>query len=99
MTRAGVLRDLSHIFVALMPTDSVPIEGIARVVGTTVPRLLNSSTGMNIGPVIATGAEVIDWILSVIPGKCSSRAGRLRLTLGCRQSQTARLSALHLRER
>ncbi len=57
-------RDLRHTFVSLMSADGVPIEEIVRLAGHN----RTATTGLvyrhELRPVITTGAEVLDRILS-----------------------------------
>lgn len=58
-------RDLRHTFVSLMSADSVPIEEIARLAGHNRTATTELVYRHELRPVIATGAEVMDRILSM----------------------------------
>jgi len=57
-------RDLRHTFVSLMSADGVPIEEIARLVGHNRTATTELVYRHELRPVITTGAEVMDRILS-----------------------------------
>jgi integrase len=61
-------RDLRHTFVSLMSADGVPIEEIARLAGHNQTSTTELVYRHELRPVITTGAEVMDRILSA--GKC-----------------------------
>jgi integrase len=71
ITEAGRLgtgwapRDLRHTFVSLMPADGVPIEEIARLAGHNRTATTELVYRHELRPVIATGAEVMDRMLSM----------------------------------
>ena len=56
--------DLRHTFVSLMSADGVPIEEIARLVGHNKTSTTELVYRHELRPVITTGAEVMDRILS-----------------------------------
>jgi integrase len=58
-------RDLRHTFVSLMSADGVPIEEIARLAGHNRTATTELVYRHELRPVIATGAEVMDRILSM----------------------------------
>jgi integrase len=58
-------RDLRHTFVSLMSADGVPIEEIARLAGHNQTATTELVYRHELRPVITTGAEVMDRILSV----------------------------------
>jgi integrase len=60
-------RDLRHTFVSLMSADGVPIEEIARLAGHNQTATTELVYRHELRPVITTGAEVMDRILS--PGR------------------------------
>jgi integrase len=57
-------RDLRHTFVSLMSADGVPIEEIARLAGHNQTSTTELVYRHELRPVITTGAEVMDRILS-----------------------------------
>jgi integrase len=57
-------RDLRHTFVSLMSADGVPIEEIARLAGHNQTATTELVYRHELRPVITTGAEVMDRILS-----------------------------------
>jgi integrase len=57
-------RDLRHTFVSLMSADGVPIEEIARLAGHNRTATTELVYRHELRPVITTGAEVMDRILS-----------------------------------
>ncbi|TVZ00152.1 site-specific integrase [Trebonia kvetii] len=57
-------RDLRHTFVSLMSADGVPIEEIARLAGHNKTSTTELVYRHELRPVITTGAEVMDRILS-----------------------------------
>jgi integrase len=57
-------RDLRHTFVSLMSADGVPIEEIARLAGHNKTSTTELIYRHELRPVITTGAEVMDRILS-----------------------------------
>ena len=57
-------RDLRHIFVSLMSADGVPVEEIARLAGHNRTATTELVYRHELRPVITTGAEVMDRILS-----------------------------------
>jgi integrase len=57
-------RDLRHTFVSLMSADGVPIEEIARLAGHNRTATAELVYRHELRPVITTGAEVMDRILS-----------------------------------
>jgi integrase len=57
-------RDLRHTFVSLMSADGVPIEEIARLAGHNQTATTELVYRHELRPVIITGAEVMDRILS-----------------------------------
>ena len=57
-------RDLRHTFVSLMSADRVPIEEIARLAGHNQTATTELVYRHELRPVITTGAEVMDRILS-----------------------------------
>jgi integrase len=57
-------RDLRHTFVSLMSAGGVPIEEIARLAGHNQTATTELVYRHELRPVIATGAEVMDRILS-----------------------------------
>ncbi len=57
-------RDLCHTFVSLMSADGVPIEEIARLVGHNRTATTELVYRHELRPVITTGAEAMDRILS-----------------------------------
>jgi len=57
-------RDLRHTFVSLMSADGVPIEEIARLVGHNRTATTELVYRHELRPVITTGAEAMDRILS-----------------------------------
>jgi len=57
-------RELRTSFVSLMSDSGVPVEEIARVVGHTSSRTTEVVSRRELRPVITTGAEVMDKILS-----------------------------------
>jgi integrase len=57
-------RDLRHTFVSLMSADGVPIEEIARLSGHNRTATTELVYRHELRPVITTGAEVMDRILS-----------------------------------
>jgi integrase len=57
-------RDLRHTFVSLMSADGVPIEEIARLAGHNQTATTEFVYRHELRPVITTGAEVMDRILS-----------------------------------
>ena len=62
-------RDLSHTFVSLMSADGVPIEEIARLAGHNRTATTELVYRHELRPVITTGAEVMDRILSAVRGQ------------------------------
>jgi integrase len=58
-------RDLRHTFVSLMSADGVPIEEIARLAGHNKTSTTELVYRHELRPVITTGAEVMDRILSL----------------------------------
>ena len=62
-------RDLRHTFVSLMSADGVPIEEIARLAGHNQTSTTELVYRHELRPVITTGAEVMDRILSGWPRK------------------------------
>ena len=58
-------RDLRHTFVSLMSADGVPIEEIARLAGHNRTATTELVYRHELRPVITTGAEVMDRILSL----------------------------------
>jgi integrase len=58
-------RDLRHTFVSLMSADGVPIEEIARLAGHNRTATTELVYRHELRPVITTGAEVMDRILSM----------------------------------
>ena len=65
-------RDLRHTFVSLMSADGVPIEEIARLAGHNRTATTELVYRHELRPVITTGAEVMDRILSVSRGQSRS---------------------------
>jgi integrase len=61
-------RDLRHTFVSLMSADGVPIEEIARLAGHNRTATTELVYRHELRPVITTGAEVMDRILSMSRG-------------------------------
>jgi integrase len=57
-------RDLRHTFVSLMSADGVPVEEIARLAGHNRTATTELVYRHELRPVITTGAEVMDRILS-----------------------------------
>jgi integrase len=57
-------RDIRHTFVSLMSADGVPIEEIARLAGHNRTATTELVYRHELRPVITTGAEVMDRILS-----------------------------------
>lgn len=57
-------RDLRHTFVSLMSADGVPIEEVARLAGHNQTSTTELVYRHELRPVITTGAEVMDRILS-----------------------------------
>ena len=57
-------RELRTSFVSLMSDSGVPVEEIARLVGHTSSRTTEVVYRRELRPVITTGAEVMDKILS-----------------------------------
>ena len=66
--RTGPPRDLRHTFVSLMSADGVPIEEIARLAGHNRTATTELVYRHELRPVITTGAEVMDRILSMSRG-------------------------------
>jgi len=62
-------RDLRHTFVSLMSADGVPIEEIARLAGHDRTATTELIYRHELRPVITTGAEVMDRILSAVRGQ------------------------------
>jgi integrase len=58
-------RDLRHTFISLMSADGVPIEEIARLAGHNRTATTELVYRHEFRPIIATGAEVMDRILSM----------------------------------
>ena len=65
-------RDLRHTFVSLMSADGVPTEEIARLAGHNRTATTELVYRHELRPVIATGAEAMDRILSVSRGQSRS---------------------------
>jgi integrase len=57
-------RELRTSFVSLMSDSGVPVEEIARLVGHTSSRTTEVVYRRELRPVITTGAEIMDKILS-----------------------------------
>jgi integrase len=62
-------RELRTSFVSLMSDSGVPVEEIARLVGHTSSRTTEVVYRRELRPVITTGAEIMDKILSSRPGR------------------------------
>ena len=65
-------RDLHHTFVSLMSADGVPIEEIARLAGRNRTATTELVYRHELRPIITTGAEAMDRILSVSRGQSRS---------------------------
>jgi len=61
--------DLRHTFVSLMSADGMPIEEIARLAGHDPTATTELIYRHELRPVMTTGAEVMDWILSAVRGQ------------------------------
>jgi len=61
-------RDLRHTFVSLMSADGVPIDEIARMAGHNRTATTELVYRQELRPVITTGAEVMNRILSAVRG-------------------------------
>jgi integrase len=57
-------RELRHSFVSLMSDSGVPIEEIARLAGHSSTRTTEVVYRRELRPVLRTGAEIMDKILS-----------------------------------
>jgi integrase len=68
-------RDLRHTFVSLMSADGVPIEEIARMAGHNQTATTELVYRHELRPVITTGAEVMDRILSTPRPPARSSSG------------------------
>ena len=62
-------RDLRHTFVSLMSADGVPVEEIARLAGHNRTATTELVYRHELRPVITTGAEAMDRILSMGRGQ------------------------------